>query len=709
MNTAKLITGDVREVLPTLPDESVQCVVTSPPYFGLRDYGVDGQMGLEQSPTEYVAGMVAVFREVKRVLRPDGTLWLNLGDSYAGSGKGRNADGSHQEGGKQGTSRGTIEGLLWKSDTGKPKDLVGIPWKVAFALQDDGWYLRSDIIWCLSGGTRVYAKTQKGEMPMSIKDMVRLDPATVQLWNGEKWTQVLGWNESTEARNALEIELRSGQRIGCTAGHQWPTQRGLVRTDELQRGDVIQTTTLPEPAEPESPNAIPDDFGYIAGLYLAEGSLDSRGRIQIAGHVSQHDARMATLSYLRDDFGASINGYALGNKSTIVINSPVVLAMLRLYIYGDNARTKGLTSAAWRRSNDFLSYVLHGYLAGDAHYDEANDRYRLGFTRNDRWAADLRTIAARLDLPLRLAATTATGFGVSWPIYRGDFRWTRSEHFNARTDSQVVAVRPGRGRKFWDIGVADEPHTFALASGVLTHNSKPNPMPESVRDRPTRAHEYLFLLTKSARYFYDAEAIREPNSNPELTECVTHWRDRPGNGEWPSGVGGRMGSVQNGRNKRTVWTIATQPFSQAHFAVFPEALVEPCILAGSSERGCCPECGAPWRRVVEREVTGRRHVSPKDANPNRNDGPDEPTSRLHSQYFDYQTLTTGWEPTCTHDAEPAPCTVLDPFSGAGTVGVVALRQGRNYIGVELNSEYVEMSRRRIHGDAPLMNVVEVAG
>jgi DNA modification methylase len=131
-------------------DGVFHCCVTSPPYWGLRDYGIDNQLGLEPTPDAYVANMVAVFREVRRVLRDDGTCWLNLGDSYAGSGKGREADGTHQLGGKQGTNGGTVIGLLDKTPCGdglKPKDLVGIPWRVAFALQADGWWLRSDVIW----------------------------------------------------------------------------------------------------------------------------------------------------------------------------------------------------------------------------------------------------------------------------------------------------------------------------------------------------------------------------------------------------------------------------------------------------------------------------------------------------------------------------------------------------------------------------------
>ena len=147
--TITILNGDVSALLPTLPDKSIHSCITSPPYFGLRDYGVDGQIGLEETPHQFVAKLVSVFREVRRVLRDDGTLWLNLGDSYAGSGKGRWADGNSYATGKQATHKGTTEGKLVKSFTPdcKPKDLIGIPWMVAFALRADGWYLRQDIIW----------------------------------------------------------------------------------------------------------------------------------------------------------------------------------------------------------------------------------------------------------------------------------------------------------------------------------------------------------------------------------------------------------------------------------------------------------------------------------------------------------------------------------------------------------------------------------
>lgn len=334
-----VLLGDCLTVLSTLPEQSVQCVVTSPPYWGLRDYGVPEQLGLEPSPCLYVERMIEVFTEVHRVLRTDGTLWLNLGDSYANDGKWGGETGGLQayldDNNRKRVGRE-------KRFTGlKPKDLVGVPWRVAFALQAAGWYLRSDIIW-----------------------------------------------------------------------------------------------------------------------------------------------------------------------------------------------------------------------------------------------------------------------------------------------------------------------------------SKPNPMPESVQDRPTKAHEYIFLLTKSERYYYNADAIREPFAESTLLEIKQEYRgegvkDYEAAGvQNPSdvkrriinklrsrntrdGVDTRGGNQANGsmptigstlgRNKRTVWTVPTAPFPGAHFATFPEALIEPCILAGSRQGDI----------------------------------------------------------------------VLDPFAGSGTVGVVCVKAQRRFIGIELNPEYVALAERRIGNIAPL--------
>ncbi len=152
----KIIQGDSLTILRTLPDNLIDCCVTSPPYFGLRDYQCDGQIGLEKTPSEYVQKLVDVFREVRRILKPSGSLWLNLGDSYAGSGgMGSFVDNKAKKGMsviKDYNRSGDVEGI-------KPKNLLGIPWRVAFALQDDGWILRQDIIW-----------HKPNPMPESVKD-----------------------------------------------------------------------------------------------------------------------------------------------------------------------------------------------------------------------------------------------------------------------------------------------------------------------------------------------------------------------------------------------------------------------------------------------------------------------------------------------------------------------------------------------------------
>lgn len=159
-----ILHGDALSVLKTLAAESVDCCVTSPPYYNLRDYGCDGQIGLEKTPEEYIQKLVEIFREVKRVLKKDGTLWVNIADSYAGSGKGRVKGGSAKKetfGKVQSSNAGTINGILTKttSENCKPKDLIGIPWMLAFALRADGWYLRQDIIWA-----------KPNPMPESVKD-----------------------------------------------------------------------------------------------------------------------------------------------------------------------------------------------------------------------------------------------------------------------------------------------------------------------------------------------------------------------------------------------------------------------------------------------------------------------------------------------------------------------------------------------------------
>jgi hypothetical protein len=237
----------------------------------------------------------------------------------------------------------------------------------------------------------------------------------------------------------------------------------------------------------------------------------------------------------------------------------------------------------------------------------------------------------------------------------------------------------------WRVAFALQADGWYLRSDIIWH--KPNPMPESVTDRPTKAHEYLFLLTKSPRYYYDADAIREAANGTRAVVDPSRNDAEPDMAKAPH---------PGGRNKRTVWTVTTKPFSGAHFAVFPPDLIEPCVLAGAAPTAC-GECGAAWERIVER--TPASVLSPKSEygdGAGRNDGG-------RSQLVGAGSRTVGWKPTCEHDDDSGQSVVLDPFSGSGTTGIVALRHDRSYIGLELNPEYAEMSRNRIRDDAPLLN------
>jgi hypothetical protein len=257
----------------------------------------------------------------------------------------------------------------------------------------------------------------------------------------------------------------------------------------------------------------------------------------------------------------------------------------------------------------------------------------------------------------------------------------------------------------WMVAFALRADGWYLRSDIIW--AKPNPMPESVTDRPTKSHEYLFLLTKQPRYFYDADAIREEFIEPAGGVAVE--RGEHGSANARAGTNGqpdrgnRRGfpRVQAGRNKRSVWTVSTQPYPGAHFATFPPKLIEPCILAGSPSK-CCGKCGAPWERVVERTAMV---VRPSEKRAAWQAEDDHARTQVGGTVLEPATSqTVGWRSTCEHDDDSGIPIVLDPFAGAGTTGLVALRHDRSFVGIELNPEYAEMARNRIRDDAPLLNV-----
>lgn len=253
----------------------------------------------------------------------------------------------------------------------------------------------------------------------------------------------------------------------------------------------------------------------------------------------------------------------------------------------------------------------------------------------------------------------------------------------------------------WRVAFALQADGWYLRSDIIW--SKPNPMPESVRDRPTKAHEYVFLLSKAARYYYDADAIREPHL-PISLERIKHGLkhrhpDNVGVGIPPvdTDVMGDRFCHEGGRNRRTVWHIATQPYADAHFATYPEKLVEPCVLAGCPSQ-VCAACGAPWHRVTEREPKPSGRSDPSVySGAAYGDSPQSAVwgSKRNLGGDGRAVVSESWQPTCTCDADTVPGTVLDPFTGSGTTGAVACRLGRNFVGVELNPEYAAMAERRM--------------
>jgi len=251
----EILQGDCRETLRNLQAGSVQTCVTSPPYFGLRDYGVDGQIGLEPTPAEYVEQMVQVFREVRRVLRDDGTLWLNLGDSYNAHPGQRKA--TDKAGEKQQTVRGAQAAPSRSVDGLKPKDLIGIPWRVAFALQADGWYLRQDIIW-----------HKPNPMPESVRDrctkaheyVFLLSKSERYYWDAEVMQEpAVGGlpgnttHKHTSAYEAGDDRARTEAKLVVYAERQ-RSKRDSFKRDNSKRAEVIpgQSVGTHRPDRPES-------------------------------------------------------------------------------------------------------------------------------------------------------------------------------------------------------------------------------------------------------------------------------------------------------------------------------------------------------------------------------------------------------------------------------------------------------------------------
>lgn len=255
----------------------------------------------------------------------------------------------------------------------------------------------------------------------------------------------------------------------------------------------------------------------------------------------------------------------------------------------------------------------------------------------------------------------------------------------------------------WMVAFALRADGWYLRSDIVW--AKGNVMPESVQDRPTKAHEYVFLLTKNASYFYDAEAVKEASVTTHMpgSKVMETFHYGAGNGG-NSGLNNLLDrykeeGLPSTRNRRSVWHINPKPYKGAHFATFPEELPEVCIRAGTSEKGACPKCGAPWERSIER--TGDRvgnGVSNGIAPENHANGVRtvDPSGAGGNVLAVTPRKFVGWKPSCECEAgDPCPCVVLDPFSGSGTTLAVAKYLRRDYLGIEINAEYHKLIQERL--------------
>lgn len=315
----------------------------------------------------------------------------------------------------------------------------------------------------------------------------------------------------------------------------------------------------------------------------------------------------------------------------------------------------------------------------------------------DAYIAELVAVFREVRRVLRDDGVMFLNLGDSYARTGGAHNWGSYDGGVGRGPAIERAQKAPAGTKSGDLMGIPWAVAFALRSDGWYLRSdiiwaKPNPMPESVTNRPTSAHEHVFLLTKTARYFWDAEAVKETAVCPRTRGPALHGDNRNTNGN-----GGLSLCEPTGfRTLRNVWTIATRSYKGAHFATFPPALAETCIKAGTSEGGRCAACGSPRSRIVERAARPYSAPSTLDRFGDGSSGAHRTTGGQYQKWLDTNPAQTlGWRPRCQCESETVPCVVLDPFGGAGTTGLVAGQLGRDAILIELQPDYAPLIEERL--------------
>ena len=624
-------TGDVTECLKALPSESVHCVVTSPPYYGLRNYGVGGQMGSEATLEEYVLGLVEVCREVRRVMRGDATFWLNLGDSYA-SGKGTcfNPGGGESSLGKDRKEKGVHPlnrgNKSTLSNQGlKPKDLMGVPWRVALALQADGWWLRQDIIW-----------HKPNPMPESTRDRCTRSHEYLFMFSKGQWkSRVVALSNL----NGEQFHFSNYFRSQTAKSSFSFTPSGIDHSPIVQLC-VCLASSIYYTAQRQSQFSLPLFYSQEW-----EKKLDGVGSSLIGGlPIKQRAAVFASCEFLssrgtsKEFLGKLYSlGITLADGNDFRIGGVSIELSNSITVHSDSNGTIAVNHSGKICKFDFV----HGQIIVDSPSD-CKYYYDADAIKNPPSEALLQQIREG---------------------YEGESQ-----------------------KEYGEVGAQD-------ASGTKSR------IIEGLRRKLMKSPDG-WKSGRGAHGSFHVDGREKGKPAEGIEKQRGHGQPHQGFNESWNGMS-KQEQMILGSNKRDVWTIATQSFRGAHFATFPERLVEPCVRAGTSEYGACGECGEPYRRVTSRVEQETRET--KTTGPHSQHG-----SRGHER-CDLPTAVeqAGWAKSCKCDCTGVvPCVVLDPFAGSGTTCLVALREGRAAIGIELNPKYTALAMTRISNGMDKVRVRE---